>query len=284
MVAGGLAAVLLVASVLVYFLGAPVVLVSDEQFESLYGKRRGETARLLSSFRLWRRVELVLTAPSAPPSAAAEAAAAFRPACAVFPYRHLAASEAFADRFPLFPSVVVHAPGLPQGEGRRFTANADRISDWRRAGSAAALLCEAPSVPVILATGGTGEPTPDMEAAFAEGLSLAGFSLPHLTLRGNETAGDKPEAGCLVIPAGSPAVRIAEFPGIPVIMFSWIDTVLLPREVAVVFDDSPWALLERGVRAALRSASSTSPSVATVRKTGALPPEILDALSTVLRK
>jgi len=283
----------LASAVLLFLLRAPVVLVSDEQFETLHGKRRDGIARLATSVALWRKVELAIVAPSAPPEAAAEAAAAYGPACAVFPFRYAAGADSFAARFPEIPAIVTNA--VPRadgadgaagaaGAGRVLSASVDGYADWRRAGRAAGILCAAETVPAFLTEKDGSPPSPELQASFAEGLASVGYSGVPIILRSGTAVPVGAKIGCLVLAAASPAARLAEFPGIPLIIFTWLDSALLPGNAAVVFDDSPWALLLPAARAALRSESSTASSKATVSKTGGLSREMFASLSSVLRK
>ncbi len=131
----------LLSPLLAFLYRAPVVVVSDAAFESLYGEGRAAAARAFLSSAVCRRVVLVLVSEQAAPESAADAAAAASAgrgaAAVVFPSRYESGAAVFASRNPLIPLAIV-------GDPRRSISGAgavvpDRAADLRLAGRIAAI-------------------------------------------------------------------------------------------------------------------------------------------------
>jgi len=118
---------------------APLVVVSDAAFETLYCERRAAMSRLALAARALRPVRLAVVADGAAPSAAADVAATAGPAIrvALFPARYAAGAELFASRHPGASTVVI-GEGAPFGAGV-IVVVPDRATDGYRVGLIAGL-------------------------------------------------------------------------------------------------------------------------------------------------
>jgi hypothetical protein len=242
-----------------FFLRKPLVVVSDLSFEGLYGRRRSGLMRLETSLRLFRPVKAVLAAEDAGPDLIAFAveAAAAAPYCVLFPRRYSRGAERYIRRFPGVPAAVLGAgedgPGVPV-----WTSTED---DWYRAGISAALFAWAGL------TGGRagdavlvfGDPSAGEKAALAAGLRERGHTGE---LRYAGEGGALAGVSCVIVTGPAPAFfeRMGNGASVPVILFSWVDPALTPREVKLIFDDSPWALAAGAAALAVRGEGGGLPS------------------------
>jgi len=234
-----------VAVVLSFLLRAPVVVLVDTAFLTLYGPSAATRQSLLAAVRLWRPVRLAELAENADPGtvAAKVEARASRPYCTVFPERYRQAAREYARRRPGV-TTIVFGTGTESAENIRVLGT-DTAADLYRAGLAAALVCGATGGnPAWL--GGQGA-SPDEQAAFIEGVQAAGYGGTPLLLA---AAAAVPESAGSVVLSRSAAEAPASSAIQPLIVFSWLAPALLPGGTVLRFDDSPLALLVPAVRAA----------------------------------
>jgi hypothetical protein len=235
----------------VFLLRPPVLVVTDASFDTLYGSRRARLSGLESSFALGRRVIPVPVSESVSPGVAVLAvkAAASSPYALLFPYRYYEAGRQYKEEFPGVPVLILggREGELPAGNGL-VPVYADRETDFYRAGLCAALLArEGENGDVLVFSDGT--MSAGGRESFLEGLRAQGFIKNPVYLGLNSDYQNYQGVSCAVLTG--PATRFfAENRGAPVLLFSWLDPALTPLEVKVVFDDSPWALAVRAVKAA----------------------------------
>jgi hypothetical protein len=238
-----LAAVLVLCCV--FLARAPVLLVVDESFVALYGRDRAFVREAAASLSLFRRVKRVTVASGAGQELAAIAAgaAAKAPRAVVFPYRYWQAAASYGESRPaaavrVLGGRVRKAPALPSGAAFVRT---DAARDLRRAGREAARRAGSGRV-LVAGDGWLGE---EEREAFRAGLREKGFDRePQFSAGGGVPPGD---FACAVV-AGPAEPFFEQNLEIPVILFSWIHPAWTPTGVAVVFDDSPWALLAGAAR------------------------------------
>ncbi|MCL2043810.1 MAG: hypothetical protein FWG89_06710 [Treponema sp.] len=265
--AGVILAVLCLLS-LIYIIRSPVLVVTDEIFENLYGIERMQRQRRSVSFSLFRRVISVVVADGAGPDivSAAVSGAAVRPFCVVFPRRYASAAVFYHEDYPRIRSVVlgglVHPYNLPMPNGVLCVYGTDLDTDLYRAGVFAGILANArralaaqdeDTVPGrqaivfwqnysvserqhLLFIMGVNENSPDSEVVFIN------------------SPGEMPEMedlACAVL-SSSGAEFFDRIPRIPIILFSWLDPVFTSEEVVIMFDDSPWSQIVAAVRLAAR--------------------------------
>ena len=263
------------AAVLVFLSRPPVLVVTDLPFVALSGENRLRTRQILASISLFRMVKPVLIADDASPDIliAAISYASENPFMVLFPRRFSAVAERFHREFPEIPVVVfrgtVPASELPAGSGIFSVFGTDRETDLYRAGLFAG---------IIGSMGQTGEP--EDEYAYAQARAGAGSQRIHVLWQdrfvnpeGREVfsgaamerdpeaavvfvnaAAEMPDARRVssLVMAGAGADYLERNPGIPVILFGWLNPAFTSREVVVMFDDSPWALVVPAARMAAR--------------------------------
>jgi hypothetical protein len=233
-----------------FCLRSPVLVITDSSFNGLYGSKRTWFSVFESSVALGCRVIPVPVSESAAPDLVLLAleAASSSPRAVLFPYRYYESGRRYKEQFPGVPVLILGLRGgeVPAGEGL-IPVYTDRATDFYRAGLCAALLArEGESRNILVFSDGTmaeGE-----REAFLEGLRAQGFVKNPLYPDLNSDYQTYQDVSCAVL-TGPAARFLAENRGIPVILFSWLDPALTPGEIKVIFDDSPWAVAVRAVKA-----------------------------------
>ncbi|GHT97997.1 hypothetical protein FACS1894142_3710 [Spirochaetia bacterium] len=224
----------------------PVLVVTDEVFDGLYGVERARLKQAQIAFKLLRPVKTVRIAENSGAdvvSFAVEDASA-HPWCVLFPYCYYQGAGRYARQFPETPVFLIGGQFRDSGEGRAIVT--DTLLDRYRAGLGAALLA---------ADGGdvlffyTDPASGDERDAFEAGLRAGGYERTPRYLRGSADYSTQEGVSCAVI-AGQADSFLEETTDIPVILCSWIDPALTPRRVKLVFDDSPWAFAVRAAELA----------------------------------
>jgi hypothetical protein len=255
-VTGGLALLFALPAVL-FFLRSPVLILTDGPFDALYGVSRARKVRAAVSLRLFRPVKPVRAAETAGSDAILLMleAASSRPYCVLFPWRYEEGARRYADEFPSVPVFV-----LGTGEGSAGGAGAagqerpalryvetDTETDFYRAGRCAAILAGTARRRILVFQRG---PAPrGRREAFVRGLRD----------EGNDSEPRYPDIAdsvsvyqdvSVAVLAAKPGNFLEQNLPVPAILFSWLDPALSPREMKVVFDDSPWAMAVRAVKMA----------------------------------
>ena len=236
----------------VFFLRPPVLLVSDFSFRQIYGSQRFSMAVIHNSLSLFRRVIPVSVSEFAGPDVISliVSQAFSSPHAVIFPKRYVDAARMYAAEHPDVPVVVVWGRNfLPQsvlhGSNIIFVRT-DSAADMLIAGQAAAALVPKEEKSVLLFTDGTLQVS--YQQAFEEGLRFNGMENPPIFLEAFLDHGSYAEIGSVVV--SGPAFRFIERNlDIPIVLFSWIDPVMTPHSVRMIFNDSPLALTVDAVRA-----------------------------------
>jgi hypothetical protein len=283
----GLFAAGIAVPVLVFFSRPPVLVVTNVSFTEFYGVERMRRQRRSASIGLFRPVKPVVVADDAGPDvlAIAVAAAAKKPFCVLFPYIQVETAKRYHEESPEIPVVVlsgrVAASGLPTADGVFCVYGTDRDTDMYRAGLMAGII----NIIVRDAAQKVADEARKEEEDAADGAEAAKTDEPEKirrdvvllherSLTGEErerfSEGFKeedPESGvifartaaevpgserisCVVI-AGGGNEYMEKNPQLPLILFSWLDPAFVSNGVAVIFDDSPWALVVPAVRMAV---------------------------------
>jgi hypothetical protein len=257
---------------LIFLARAPVLVVTDAPFAALYGETRIQRQRASASRTLYRRVKPVMVADGASPDILiiAISSAASKPFCVIFPRHQSSAAERYHEQFPEIPVVLfggaVPASGLPAPEGLLCVYGTDRETDLYRAGLFAGILAdarqrqEAEAGSQSFALWQDRAVTDAQRDLFSRG---ARERRPETGVVFVSSAGEMPNErnlSCVVL-TGAGAEYLERRTRLPIIMFSWVDPAMVPKEIAVVFDDSPWALAVPAVRmAASRQPEGKIPS------------------------
>lgn len=251
----------LAVAALVFFSRSPVLIVTDASFIALYGENRVRQQQAASSLALFRRVKPVIAADGASPDilVAAISQAARRPYCVLFPGYLAPAAERFHQQFPETPAALLCGDSpyynLPQPDGVLCVYRTDLDTDLYRAGLFAGLIGLKDPL-----SGNAQRTCFLLQNRYLQGPGGEFFSRgvkesdPDAVARFVNFAPDMPENGvsCAVLNS-SGGEYLDKNPQIPLILFTWLDTSMLPAETAAVFDDSPWALAVPAVQTAAAS-------------------------------
>jgi hypothetical protein len=238
-----------------FFVRSPVLLVTDEAFDVLYGQRRALVRRVEASLRLFRQVKPVIIAAGAGPDivAAAVREAGKNPYCVLFPYRYYEGAGRYAhDAAGASRTFILGGRNPdPKVDGAVFIRT-DTVTDCFRAGLCAGIIARGQRLEgseITETAGNDGRVlffqnetlSAENREAFLAGIREEGFTGEprYLTFRENYT-GDQNSA-CAVIDTQA-ASFLDKNLDTPVILFSWIDPDLTATTVKMIFDDSVWAL------------------------------------------
>jgi hypothetical protein len=253
------AVVLCLAAVLgVFFSRPPVLFVTDPSFNVLYGNLRARLKQAEISLKLYRRLIPVQAAETAGSGAVALAvtAAAAVPHAVIFPYRFAGAARRYREDHPGITAIILSGRIRESAaEDGPFVYRTATEADFYRAGLCAALLGAGNgSVAPVFQDGSM---TQADREAFSSGLAAGGSAARPVYLNSGSDYTAWQNVTCAA--AVGPASRLFE-QGVtaPVLLFSWIDPAATPRNVKVVFDDSPWALALGAVKAAERGEREAS--------------------------
>jgi len=257
------AAVILIAiavTTLVFYCRSPVLVLTDAAFIELYGKERLRRQGMASSFALFRRIKPVITADSASPDiqVAAISEAARNPYCVLFPAYLAAAAERYHLQFPETHAVILIGYGasseLPQPDGVLCVYRTDLETDLYRAGLFAGRLGLKKGPPDAQRTCFLWQDryihAPEREV-FSRGLRE---SDPDAVARFIGSASDfpGPEAISCVVLSRSGAEYLDKNPKTPLILFTWLNPLMLPAVTAAAFDDSIWTLVVPATQMAVK--------------------------------
>jgi hypothetical protein len=217
----------------------PVVIVVDDAFLELYGKKRADTKRYMLSLSLMRRVVFAVVSEEAGREAAefVVSAVAKKPYLALFPERYLEGADRYAEAAGLAGKTrtVVVDGGEDGGVniGHAESLRIDRETDLYRAGMCAAILAKEGSVVVYYQDSLSNA----YRDAFQEGLTAGGYTKTLVFYHYSEIT-SQTDIGCAVLLSATSTYLLAEKGNIPMILFSWLDPEYTPNGVRVVFDDS----------------------------------------------
>jgi hypothetical protein len=254
-IAGGVLA--LAVPVAVFFIRAPVLIVTDIAFTLLYGVDRIRMESILSSLSLFRPVKTVVIADDAADDIVqfVIAEVSSNPYCVIFPLRFAQAARIYRTQNPDIPVIMLEGR-YPEGNNPSarilgnqpadfFVYKTDLDADFYRAGVAAAILDRGKNdrIAVFLEnhvqTRGReaflramNEQTPPLQAVFYTAFSH--FSGTH-------------DFSCVIL-AGVAAEYLDRYTDIPVIFFTWMNPSFLPVDVVIIFNDSPWVQAVPAVR------------------------------------
>ncbi|MDR1901544.1 MAG: hypothetical protein LBQ88_04585 [Treponema sp.] len=229
---------------LIFFTRPPLLVVTDDSFDVLYGRMRVWEELIRTSVRLWRPVKAVRIAENAGADMVAfaiEDAAGGEGAGVLIPYRYYAGALRYSAQNPQVPVGVLGGrgavqAGAPPPEAPIFIGT-DSLSDLYKAGGAAAILAGEGR---ILFFHGR-DITERERGAFLQGLRDGSYNREPVFLPPGSEYNALGDVSCAVL--GAPAASFLDkHTNIPLILFSWADPALTPSNVYIIFDDSPWAL------------------------------------------
>ncbi|MDR0706978.1 MAG: hypothetical protein LBF60_03750 [Treponema sp.] len=248
----------------------PVLIVSDRQFNLIYGERRALITRLVTQARLFRPVKQALIGENAGADLVSLAAqsAAKAPYCALFPYRYHEGAVYYAREMPHIPVAVLGGAGQKAPDGVAFITT-DEETDLYRAGRCAAILvqpaADSPAVDALVETKNRimvlqrKTLAADQRQIFLQGAQDEGFTGMPAYLTPNSAYRSAGET-TVVVMFGNGTGFFEENKDASVILFSWMDPGATSSWVKMVFDDSLWALAIPAVEMARKGESGVLPS------------------------
>ena len=250
------AGVVLIIGILgfVFFIRAPVLVVTDPSFAAIYGENRLRRQILRSSLSLFRRVLPVKVVDGASDDIIIFAIneTSSRPFCVIFPLRFVNAARLFGLQRPEVPAIILEGRNVvdidylvPRGEFFRFRT--DTEADFYAAGRLAAILKgeEGGKTAVFL----NHHFRNNERQVFREALMDNGGTADVQFLSSLDEVSSFSAISCAVI-AGAGVEMFGRRVTFPVIFFTWLNPEMTPSAVVVIFNDSPWAQTVPAVRMA----------------------------------
>ena len=242
---------------IVFLARPPVLVVSDLAFSTLYGVKRLKMETALSSFVLFRRVKPVVVADDAGDDIvqAAVEGASKKPLCVLFPLRFARIAHSYREKNPNIPVVLLEGrypetvnPALfAIGNNTEdfYIYKTDISADFYRAGLAAAILDGEKNERIVIFVESSIQ-TPAREAISnalkdAEKPLQTSYFTAFTQFSGNQNV------SCVIL-AGSGSEYPDKYSEVPIITFTWINPELLPDDIVLVFNDSPWVQAVPSVR------------------------------------
>jgi len=239
--------------VAVFFIRKPVVLITDNPFNQLYGEGRARFEKYALSIRLFRQVKTISIAEGAGPDLVAQAAESLsgRPLVVFFPYRYREGARRYLKDKPGAAAAVLGGRSrreAAKGEEEPFWFYTDTVADLYRAGILAGELAlqDTEGGTAALYQSGLSE---EEKTAFRQGVKDQGWEdNPLITSNNSELASRFLGKGiaCLVLLRKGDS-RLFEDSG-SLVLFTWADPTLMPGKTAVIFDDSPWVQIKPALK------------------------------------
>lgn len=230
----------LIIAIGIFLLRAPVLVVSDQYFNDLYGKHRTLFAEMKSSISLFRRFQLVTVADDIGPDGIAFAVSEVseHPFCVCFPYRYADGARNYQQLYPSVNVLLFMGRTRNPELSESFTlVQTDTETDLYRAGLGAALISQnkAGKILCYIERGRRAEGIP----FFEWGLKDGGREGDALFIDLNGTYSDETAISCIVL-TGSSEDSFITGQNIPILLYSWADPDIFPPRVTVIFSDSLW--------------------------------------------
>jgi len=259
---------LAIVPLVVFNVRAPVLIVAEQSFIELYGKKRLQKESFNTSVALFRAVKTVLVTDDVGddvvPFAIAEVSV--KPYCVLFPLRFTRSAQIYRELNPNIPVVVLEGrysqnenPSerlLGANKSDFFIYKTDINDDFYRLGLVINYI-----KPVIAPKNDDSAQEIEKKGTIAVFINQNQSQIKDIFLRGLYDSGvlqetlffssflqysDMPDLSCVVL-AGLGYEYLEKKTGVPVVSFSWIDPFLLPADVVMVVNDSPWVQAEQAV-------------------------------------
>jgi len=243
---------------LVVFISRPTVLIVTElSFAEFYGKKRLRSEIVHSSLVLFRRVIPVSVADDAGDDIiqAAVEGASSRPLCVLFPLRFARVARNYREKNPGIPVVLLEGRyndgenpssfAIGNNTDDYFIYKTDISADFYRAGLAAAIIDGEKNerLAVFLES----NLQKKAKETISKALEDAGKPLQTSYFTSFSQFTSNQNISCVVL-AGNGVDYLDKYSGVPVIFFTWVNPELIPSDVVLVFNDSPWIQAASSVR------------------------------------
>ena len=247
----------------------PVLIVAEQSFIELYGRKRLRNEALFLSFSLFRPVKTVTIANEAEDDIVPFAVARIskKPYCVIFPLRFVQSAQLYREKNPNIPVVVLEGkfpesenPSekiLGENKSEYFIYKTDINNDFYNLGLAVSAL-KSKEEPKNDDSAFENEKNDkvvffieqnltQMKEIFLKGLYDRGILIETQFFNSFSQYSEMSDLSCVIL-AGIGFEYLEKKTGIPVISFTWIAPSLLPFDVVMVINDSPWAQARQAVR------------------------------------
>jgi len=248
-------ALVLIPFFIISLVRPPVLIITDLAFVSLYGEVRIKQESLTASLMLLRMVRIVSVADDASDDIVRIAIndTSSAPFCVIFPLRFARSARIYREQNPGIPVVILegrHGNALTNSSiggnlSDYYIYKTDINTEFQKAGRAAAALDMGKNgkIAVFLDS----QIHTQAVDAFLQGINSSENPLKVFFFNDFSQFYEIPDLSCVVL-AGSGAEFIEKNEGTPIIIFSWIDPLLLPVEAVLLINDSSLAQTVEAVR------------------------------------
>ncbi|WP_461256162.1 hypothetical protein [Treponema sp. R80B11-R83G3] len=253
----------------IFYTRPPVLIVTEQSFIELYGKKRIKNEALHSSFFLFRPVRTVEVTNDASDDIVSFAVAGIsaKPYCVLFPLRFVKSAQIYRGQNPDIPVVVLEGRYPESENSAEKTLGADKSEyyiyktdisddfynlglaisalkpkDEPKNSDSAAEVEKNDKIVVFLEKNLT-----QMKDIFLKGLYDRGILIETQFFNSFSQYSETPDISCVIL-AGLGFEYMDKKADVPIIFFTWIDPFLLPSDVVMVINDSPWAQARQAVR------------------------------------
>jgi len=249
-----LAGIALAAAVplVVFHARSPVLVAADMSLIQLYGESRMRRENFRSSMSLFRPVKTVAIADDSGDDIVQFAIAEIssRPFCVLFPLRFTGAARLYREQNPKIQVILLEGRSFEKTSNDFdgiFVYNTDIEADFYRAGVAAALIEGEKNQKIVVFV--ESQLQRQCREAFLRAVDgMEGLSDP-LFYTSFSQYSEIPDLSCVVL-AGTGSEYMENHSDVPVVFFTWIDPSMMPNNVVLVVDDSPWVQVTQAVRMA----------------------------------
>ena len=257
-----LAGIALAAAVplVVFYARPPVLVVADMSLIQLYGESRMRRENFRSSMGLFRPVKTVAIADDSGDDIVQFAIAEISssPFCVLFPLRFSGAARLYREQNPQVNVILLEGRFFEETSNDFngiFVYNTDIEADFYRAGVAAALIEGGNNGRIVIFV--ENQLQKECRDAFSRAFDEAeGLPDPFFYTSFSQYSKIS-DLSCVVL-AGTGSEYMENFSGVPVVFFAWINPSMMPNDVVLVVDDSPWAQVPQAVRMAAAGSADGS--------------------------
>ena len=236
----------------VFYTRPPVLVVADMSFVQLYGESRMRRENFRSSMSLFRPVKTVSVANDSGDDIVQFAITEIssHPFCVLFPLRFTGAARLYHEQNPQIQVILLEGRFLNNKSGDLndvFIYKTDIEADFYRAGVAAALLEGENNRKIAVFV--DNQLQKQCRDAFLSAFDEMEEPPDPLFYNSFSQYSEVPDLSCVVL-AGTGSEYVENFSGVPVVFFTWIDPAMVPNDVVLIVDDSPWVQVPQAVRMA----------------------------------
>jgi len=237
---------------IIFHARSPVLLVADASLIQLYGEARTRRENFRSSLSLFRPVKTVAIADDSGDDLVQIAVEEIssHPFCVVFPFRFADAARLYREQNPQILVILLEGRSentKPADFPEIFIYKTDIEADFYTAAAAIAAIERGENVKIAVFV----ETQLQTKCREAFSNAFSGMEMPPEALfyTAFSQYSENTDFSCVIL-AGTGVEYLESHSGLPVIFFTWIDPLMMPEDVVLIVDDSPWAQLSQAVKMA----------------------------------